>query len=119
MRVWVLLVALVSGCVTPDVVPQETARDLAPSGTLRAAINFGNAVLAQKSASGEAQGVTVDLARELARRAGVPLDDQMLAQMLEGAPYALAMVRRLRRDHDVHHEPANVFSFPPSRSPRG
>jgi len=24
------------------------------------------------------------------------------------------MVRRLRRDHDVHHEPANVFSFPPS-----
>jgi hypothetical protein len=24
------------------------------------------------------------------------------------------MVRRLRRDHDVSHEPANVFSFPPS-----
>jgi len=22
------------------------------------------------------------------------------------------MVRRLRRDHDLHHEPANVFSFP-------
>jgi hypothetical protein len=36
----------------------------------------------------------------------------MLAQLLEGAPYALAMVRRLRRDHDPHHEPANVFSFP-------
>jgi hypothetical protein len=32
----------------------------------------------------------------------------MLAQLLEGAPYALGMVRRLRRDHDVHHEPANV-----------
>ena len=30
-----------------------------------------------------------------------------------GRPYALGMVRRLRRDHDVHHEPANVFSFPP------
>ena len=30
----------------------------------------------------------------------------------EGAPYALDMVRRLRRDHDLHHEPANVFSFP-------
>ena len=47
-----------------------------------------------------------------ARRAGVPLDDLMLAQLLEGAPYALEMVRRLRRDHDLHHEPANVFSFP-------
>jgi hypothetical protein len=40
----------------------------------------------------------------------------MLTQLLEGAPYALAMVQRLRRDHDLHHEPANVFSFPPSRS---
>jgi len=38
----------------------------------------------------------------------------MLAQLLEGAPYALAMVRRLRRDHDLGHEPANTFSFPRS-----
>jgi hypothetical protein len=44
------------------------------------------------------------------------LDDVMLAQLLEGAPYALGMVERLRRDHDVAHEPANVFSFPPSLS---
>jgi aspartyl-tRNA(Asn)/glutamyl-tRNA(Gln) amidotransferase subunit A len=50
-----------------------------------------------------------------ARRAGLRLDDLMLAQMLEGAPYALAMVERLRRDHGLHHEPANVFSFPVSR----
>jgi aspartyl-tRNA(Asn)/glutamyl-tRNA(Gln) amidotransferase subunit A len=49
-----------------------------------------------------------------AERAGLQLDDLMLAQLLEGAPYALAMVQRLRRDHDLHHEPANVFSFPPS-----
>jgi hypothetical protein len=39
----------------------------------------------------------------------------MLAQLLEGAPYALGMVERLRRDHGLHHEPANVFSFPASR----
>jgi len=39
----------------------------------------------------------------------------MLAQLLEGGPYALGMVQRLRRDHDPHHEPANVFSFPASR----
>ncbi len=31
-----------------------------------------------------------------ARRAGLQLDDLMLAQLLEGAPYALAMVRRVR-----------------------
>jgi Asp-tRNA(Asn)/Glu-tRNA(Gln) amidotransferase A subunit family amidase len=57
---------------------------------------------------------TRDLCVKAARRAGLALDDLMLAQLLEGAPYALDMVRRLRRDHDVHHEPANVFSFPPS-----
>jgi len=74
MRVCLLLLAIVGGCVTPDVVSQETTRDLAPSGALRAAINFANPVLAQKSASGEAQGVSVDLARELARRLGVPVE---------------------------------------------
>ena len=58
---------------------------------------------------------TRDLCVKAAKRAGLPLDDLMLAQLLEGAPYALAMVQRLRRDHGLHHEPANVFSFPSSR----
>jgi aspartyl-tRNA(Asn)/glutamyl-tRNA(Gln) amidotransferase subunit A len=58
---------------------------------------------------------TRDLCVKAARRAGLQLDDLMLAQLLEGAPYALEMVRRLRRDHDLGHEPANVFSFPPAR----
>jgi polar amino acid transport system substrate-binding protein len=55
-------------------------RDLAPNGVLRAAINFGNSVLAQRdAATGEARGVSVDLAIELARRIGavphlVPFD---------------------------------------------
>ncbi len=54
---------------------QEAASALAPSGRLRAAINFGNAVLAQRDpATGEARGITVDLAREIAKRLGVPLD---------------------------------------------
>lgn len=54
--------------------PPSTAivKDIAPSGTLRAAINAGNVVLVQKDARGELQGVTVDLAHELARRLGVP-----------------------------------------------
>jgi polar amino acid transport system substrate-binding protein len=74
-RLWPLVALLVAGCVTPDVVPSDVARDLAPSGTLRAAINYGNPVLAQRDAgSGELRGVTVDLARELAHRAGVPLE---------------------------------------------
>jgi polar amino acid transport system substrate-binding protein len=52
----------------------EVLRDLAPTGKLRAAINFGNSVLAQKGPDGEPRGVSVDLARELARRLGVPVD---------------------------------------------
>src|SRR6266516_2185755 len=59
---------------------------------------------------------TRDLCVKAARRAGLQLDELMLAQLLEGAPYALEMVRRLRRDHDLHHEPANVFSFPTTTS---
>src|SRR5262245_62009236 len=51
----------------------EVLKDLAPMGRLRAAINLGNAVLAQGT-SQEPRGVTVDLARELARRAGLPLE---------------------------------------------
>ena len=49
--------------------------ELAPSGTLRAAINFGNPILANKDATtGEARGVSVDLAHELGKRLGVPVE---------------------------------------------
>jgi aspartyl-tRNA(Asn)/glutamyl-tRNA(Gln) amidotransferase subunit A len=47
-----------------------------------------------------------------AQRAGLKLNDEQFAQLLEGAPYALGMVQRLRRDHSYVHEPANVFRFP-------
>jgi polar amino acid transport system substrate-binding protein len=55
--------------------PEAAIADLAPTGTLRAAINVGNAVLAARPAppSDEPSGISVDLARELARRLGVPL----------------------------------------------
>jgi polar amino acid transport system substrate-binding protein len=47
--------------------------DLAPTGTLRAGINYTNFILATKDqASGESRGVAVDLAREVAQRLGVP-----------------------------------------------
>ena len=52
----------------------EVLRDLAPTGKLRAAINFGNGVLAQRGPNNEPRGVTPDLATELAKRLGVPVE---------------------------------------------
>src|SRR6266699_5891825 len=54
-------------------VPSDVVKQLAPSGKLRAAINLGNPVLAQGTADAP-RGVTVDLARELARRTGLALE---------------------------------------------
>ncbi|MFC4857589.1 transporter substrate-binding domain-containing protein [Actinophytocola glycyrrhizae] len=47
--------------------------DLAPTGVLRASINLGNPVLAQGSPDAPS-GVTVDIARELGTRLGVPVE---------------------------------------------
>jgi polar amino acid transport system substrate-binding protein len=52
----------------------EVVSELAPGGRLRAAINYGNPVLAQRDPTGALGGVTVDLARELGRRRGVAVD---------------------------------------------
>jgi polar amino acid transport system substrate-binding protein len=47
---------------------------LAPTGTVRVAINYGNAALAQRNAeTGRLSGVSVDIAEELGRRLGLPL----------------------------------------------
>ena len=55
--------------------PSAAIADLAPTGKLRAAINFGNPVLATKDpATGEPGGISADLARELGRRLGVPIE---------------------------------------------
>ena len=53
----------------------EILGDLARNGRLRAAINLGNPILAQRVSNGDgAAGVTVELAKELASRLEVPLD---------------------------------------------
>ena len=64
--------------------------DLAPTGKLRAAINYGNFILATKDkTTGESKGVAIDLARELASRLGVPLEIvayDLVGVMVDHAP---------------------------------
>jgi polar amino acid transport system substrate-binding protein len=55
--------------MSPDIVAE-----LAPTGALRAAVNLSNFLLVTgKSASGDPEGVSPDMAAELARRLGVPV----------------------------------------------
>ncbi len=66
------IAALLASCASPPAAP---VAELAPAGKLRAAINFGNPILAAKDAvTGEPRGVSVDLARELGKRLGVPVE---------------------------------------------
>src|SRR4029077_98596 len=59
----------------PATAPPNAVAALAPSGRLRAAINFGNPVLASRDPlTKEPRGISTDLARELGRRLGVPID---------------------------------------------
>ena len=48
--------------------------ELAPMGKLRVGINFGNALLTSRDANGTPGGIAIDLAKELARRLGVPME---------------------------------------------
>lgn len=74
------LLALGGLSVVPSVMagaqtsPADIAAVLAPSGTLRVAINFGNPVLAQSDpATGAPRGVSAEFATELGRRLGLPI----------------------------------------------
>lgn len=68
------LLALTTTAAPAQTAPPAALKDLAPTGRLRAAINFGNPVLAQKGANGEPHGVSAELAAALAKKLGVPLD---------------------------------------------
>ncbi len=51
------------------------ATTFAPTGTLRASINMGNPILANKDpATGQPYGISIDLARNLAKRLGVEVE---------------------------------------------
>lgn len=67
-----LVVVLAACAAAPE--RSQAVQELAPSGVLRAGINFGNSLLTKRPApGGEPSGVAVDLAVELAKRLGVPL----------------------------------------------
>jgi polar amino acid transport system substrate-binding protein len=74
-QVLVPVSCLFAVCAMANEVPHHVVSDLAPNGRLRAAINFGNPVLAQRDPATDApRGVSVDLASELARRLGTPVE---------------------------------------------
>ena len=59
----------------PTLISPALLAAFAPGGTLRASINLGNPILANKdAATGEPVGVSIDLAREFARRLGVDVE---------------------------------------------
>jgi polar amino acid transport system substrate-binding protein len=60
--------------VAAQTAPPTVVRDLAPTGKLRVALNFGNGVLVQRGTHGEPQGVTPDLARELGKHLGLAVE---------------------------------------------
>ena len=56
-------------------VPENVRAEIAPNGVMRAGVNLGNAVVAQKDpAGGPPRGVGPSLARELARRLGARIE---------------------------------------------
>ena len=68
------LLVLTSCAMTTQISPAVRS-ELAPAGTLRVGLNHGNFLLVTPgSSAAEPRGVAPDLARELARRAGVPVE---------------------------------------------
>jgi polar amino acid transport system substrate-binding protein len=72
LPLWAVLAILLASCAHTSTAPADALHELAPTGKLRAVINFGNPILATRdAATGEPRGVSVDLARALAHRLGV------------------------------------------------
>ena len=71
--------AALAGCASRPADTSAASRaaaraEMGSTGKLRAAINFGNPILANRGPAGEPVGVSVDLAREAARRLDLPLE---------------------------------------------
>lgn len=69
-----IIAVTTSACASAQPVPDAIKKEIAPTGTLRAAINYNNPLLAKRNpTTGELTGLAVDLSRELAKRVGVPV----------------------------------------------
>jgi polar amino acid transport system substrate-binding protein len=83
------MAACASTSPVPLPVPPPARAELAPTGKLRAGLNYGNVILARKDkATGESTGVAIDLARDLAKRLGVPVEVigyESVGAMVDGA----------------------------------
>jgi polar amino acid transport system substrate-binding protein len=89
-------------CATPTPVPSEAVRaELTPTGKLRFGVVAGperTEFFVVTKADGQPEGVTVDLARELARRLGVPVELRVassaweLTELLMGGKIDAAVV---------------------------
>jgi len=54
---------------------------------------------------------TLGFVEQMAKRAGLRLDERQTAILLETAPYALAMAERIRKPRQRAEEPSLVFRF--------
>jgi len=90
----------------PTTISPSLVSAFAPGGTLRASINLGNPILANKdAATGEPVGVSIDLAREFARRLGVGIE----LVVFEKAAASVDAVRNEKAD-------IGFFAIDPARS---
>jgi polar amino acid transport system substrate-binding protein len=70
----IFAMAMTGAALSAQSVSSALKAELAPTGTLRAGINYNNPLLARRdAANGELSGIAVDLSRELGRRIGLPV----------------------------------------------
>lgn len=75
LMIGAIAMAALTSCASTPPVPPAAKAELTPTGKLRVGINYGNVLLATKDpATGEFRGVAPDLARELGRRLGTPVE---------------------------------------------
>src|SRR5262245_24457267 len=68
-------VVWLASCASAPRISPAVRAELAPTGKLRAGINFGNGVVATRDpVTGQARGIAVEIARELARRTGLEIE---------------------------------------------
>ena len=83
---------------------QAADRDIAPGGTLRAAYLGSNPAQAVRDSTGAIRGASADVARELARRIGVPVEFKPLANpkavidAVTGGDADIAQAKQLQED---------------------